>query len=59
MNPNSRQLKVIYGSEENDITYLTLVVIGLSSILNAHMYELEKIYFMMTGCVLDQNLFGK
>lgn len=54
MNPNSREIKVIYGSEENDIIYLTLVVIGLSSIFNAHMHELEKIYFMMTDCVLSQ-----
>lgn len=42
------------GSEENDIIYLTLVVIGLSSIFSAHMHELEKIYFMMTDHVLSQ-----
>lgn len=42
------------GSEGNDIIYLTLVVIGLSSIFSVHMHELEKIYFMMTGHVLSQ-----
>lgn len=51
---NSRELIVIYGGRENYIIYLTLVVIGLSSIFSAYMDELEKIYFMMTDCALHQ-----
>lgn len=50
----SRELIVIYGGRENYIIYLTLVVIGLSSIFSAYMDELEKIYFMMTDCALHQ-----
>lgn len=53
INPNSREIGVIYGGRENYIIYLTLVVIGLNSILSAHMDELEKIYFM-TDCALNQ-----
>lgn len=52
--PNSKESRVIYGGRENYIIYLTLVVIGLSSIISAYMDELENIYFMMTDCALHQ-----